>query len=226
MFSAKGQPGIVVGTDGSAASRYAVDWAAREAAMRNVPLMLVHIVQPVGATVPYHSSPTFLRWLLEHGQRALDDGADIARAAGGRDIDLNMDVLFSPVIPTLVELSGKAQTLVVGSRGHGPVARGLLGSVSSSVVRQAHCPVAVIHDEDPPMADLARAPVLVGIDGSAVSDLATGIAFDEASRRGVGLTALHVWSDVEVTDFPAVDWPALKPAAKRVLAERLAGWQE
>ncbi|MBO0881482.1 MAG: universal stress protein, partial [Mycobacterium sp.] len=63
-------------------------------------------------------------------------------------------------------------------------------------------------------------------DGSAASEQATAVAFDEASRRGVELVALHVWSDVEVTDFPEIDWPAMKPAAEELLAERLAGWQE
>ena len=116
--------------------------------------------------------------------------------------------------------------VVVGSRGRGPLARSLLGSVSSSLIRHALCPVAVIHDEDPLMTCPAEAPVLVGIDGSPVSELATAIAFEEASLRGVDLIAMHVWSDVEVNDFPAIDWPAMKPAAERILAERLAGWQE
>jgi nucleotide-binding universal stress UspA family protein len=102
----------------------------------------------------------------------------------------------------------------------------LFGSVSSSLIRHAHCPVAVIHDEDPLMPHPAEAPVLVGIDGSSASELATAIAFQEASWRGVGLVALHVWSDVQVNDFPAIDWPAMKPAAEEILAERLAGWQE
>jgi nucleotide-binding universal stress UspA family protein len=66
------------------------------------------------------------------------------------------------------------------------LARVLLGSVSSGVVQHAYCPVAVIHDEDPLMPHPAQAPVLVGIDGSPTSDLATAIAFDEASRRGSG----------------------------------------
>lgn len=116
--------------------------------------------------------------------------------------------------------------VVVGSRGRGPLARSLLGSVSSSLIRYSHCPVAVIHDEDPLMPHPAQAPVLVGIDGSPVSELATAVAFEEASRRGVELIAMHVWSDVEVNDFPAIDWPAMKPAAEEILAERLAGWQE
>ena len=116
--------------------------------------------------------------------------------------------------------------VVVGSRGRGPLARSMLGSVSSSLIRHSRCPVAVIHDEDPLLPQPVRAPVLVGIDGSPVSELATAIAFDEASRRGVELIAMHAWSDVEVNDYPAIDWPAMKPAAEEVLAERLACWQQ
>lgn len=41
--------GIVVGVDGSQSSTLAVEWAARDAQMRNVPLRLVHVVAPVFA---------------------------------------------------------------------------------------------------------------------------------------------------------------------------------
>ena len=37
---------IVVGTDGSEASRGALDWAAQEASLRRLPLLLVHAVTP------------------------------------------------------------------------------------------------------------------------------------------------------------------------------------
>jgi nucleotide-binding universal stress UspA family protein len=221
--------GVLVGVDGSPAAKYAVDWAARDAAMRNIRLTLVHAVRPVGVTLPPLSAPTaFSRWQVEHAQKILDDAVDIARRStpGGGPAQIESELLFSPAIPTLVDLSKEAQLVVVGSRGRGPLARSVLGSVSSSLIRHAHCPVAVIHDEDPLMPNPAEAPVLVGIDGSSVSELATAIAFQEASWRGVGLVALHVWSDVEVNDFPAIDWPAMKPAAEEVLAERLAGWQE
>jgi nucleotide-binding universal stress UspA family protein len=222
-------PGILVGVDGSPASKYAVDWAAREAAMRNVRLTLVHAVRPIGITLPPVPAPTaYARWQVEQGQKNLDDAVEIARQVtpdGGPE-QIETDLLFSPVIPTLVDLSKDAQMVVVGSRGLGPFARSLLGSVSSSLIRHAHCPVAVIHDEDPLMPHPAEAPVLVGIDGSPISELATAIAFQEASWRGVDLVALHVWSDVQVNDFPSIDWPAMKPAAEEILAERVAGWQE
>jgi nucleotide-binding universal stress UspA family protein len=63
----------------------------------------------------------------------------------------------------------------------------------------------------------------VGIDCSPASELALAIAFDEASRRGVELTALHAWSDAAMYQLPWLDW---KSEAERGLAEYLAGWRE
>ena len=116
--------------------------------------------------------------------------------------------------------------MVVGSSGRSAVTRVLLGSVSSSLVHHSSCPVAVIGDEDPLMPNPLRAPVLLGVDGSPASELATAVAFDEASRRDVELIALHAWSDREVVELPGLDWSAVKAEAELNLAERLAGWQE
>ena len=66
----------------------------------------------------------------------------------------------------------------------------------------------------------------MGTDGSPASKLATGIAFDEASRRGVELIALHAWSDSTTIELPGLDWSAMKCEEERVFAEGLAGWQE
>lgn len=116
--------------------------------------------------------------------------------------------------------------MVVGCLGSGRWPGRLLGSVSSGLLRHAHRPVVIIHDEDSVMPHPQQAPVLVGVDGSSASELATAIAFDEASRRNVDLVALHAWSDVDVSEWPGIDWPATQSMAEQVLAERLAGWQE
>lgn len=222
-------PDIVVGVDGSPAADCAVNWAAREAATHNISLRIVHAVRPIGISLPRLPIPPGLGpWREEQAHKIIADAVRLAEdsTAHGAPVRIESDVLFRPTVPALVELSEQAQMIVVGRRGRGAVARTLLGSVSSSLIHRSHCPVAIIHDEDPLMPDPARAPVLVGIDGSPASELATAIAFDEASRRGVELVALHVFSDIEVADFPASDWPLLKPIAEETLAERLAGWQE
>jgi nucleotide-binding universal stress UspA family protein len=66
---------------------------------------------------------------------------------------------------------------------------------------------------------------VVGVDGSPASELATAIAFDEASRRGVELVAIHTW--MNVADFPDdVARDDVATQAEEELAQRLAGWCE
>ncbi|KUI19040.1 hypothetical protein AU193_07395 [Mycobacterium sp. GA-1285] len=220
--------GIVVGVDGSPASRVAVDWAARDAALRNRPLTLVHVANPVVATWSQSPLPgDFASWQQQRGQSFLDDAVEVARRVAGdaRAAKPQTEFRCAPTLPTLIELSQNADMIVVGSRGQGAL-RSVLGSISAGLVHHAHCPVAVIHDEDPLMPDPAKAPVLVGIDGSPASELATKLAFEQASLRGVDLVALHAWSDAGVVDYPGMDWSTMKASEDALLAERLAGWQE
>jgi nucleotide-binding universal stress UspA family protein len=220
---------IVVAVDGSPPSRVAVDWAARDAARRNLPLKLVHILNPpvvmTFAEVPM--PPTFLDWQREAGRKLLDDAlTTVSEATGGHSLQVSSDMITGPTVPTLVDLSKEARMIVVGCRGHGALARGVLGSVSTGLVHNSHCPVAVIHDEDPLMLQPSEAPVVVGIDGSPASELATALAFEQASFRGVELVAVHAWSDSGVFDLSDADKSTLQERSAELLAERLAGWQE
>lgn len=226
--SAPKRHGIVVAVDGSPASRVATDWAARDAALRGVPLTVFH-VQPSDQMGPWLDVPV-LDFPAEHERRSrkvIDDALalvdDVIRDVG--DIKVDSKVVSGPIVPTLVDASKGAEMVVVGCRGLGGVKGLLLGSVSSGLVHHAHCPVAVIHDEDPLMDHPAAAPVVVGLDGSPASELATEIAFDEADRRGVELVAIHTWmnnADFEV-DVPREGAPA---QAGEELARQLAGWSE
>ena len=179
-------------------------------------------------TVPVPAD--YPRWQRGQAEQTLEDArtivADVSSPTGSPQVQTK--ILDAAPIPTLIELSKDAEMLVAGCRGQGAVDRALLGSVSSALVHHAHCPVAIIHDEGFPSSG---APVLVGVDGSPTSDHATELAFDEASRRGVELVALHAWSDMTVMGFPSINWsPAetenIKSSEKEVLAERLAGFQE
>ena len=52
-------------------------------------------------------------------------------------------------------------------------------------------------------------PVVLGTDGSAASEAATVLAFDEASRRAVELIALHAWSSVSTAVAEAANTPVI-----------------
>ncbi|WGI36031.1 universal stress protein (plasmid) [Mycolicibacterium aubagnense] len=220
--------GIVVGVDGSPASNVAVDWAARDAAMRKIPLTVVNVLYPPTAGHTPMVSTFYRQWLKDEGRKVLTDALrtveDSTKQIG--PLDVSGELMSGPPVPTLVDVSKDAEMLVVGSHGRGAVDRILLGSVSTGLVHHAHCPVAVIRSQDPLVPDPAQAPVLVGIDGSPASESATAIAFDEASWRGVELVALHAWSDTEVFEFPGLDWSTAQSQGEELLAERLAGWQE
>jgi len=225
--------GVLVGVDGSAASKAALAWATREAAMLNVPLTLVHIVVPVLPTAtPVSSSELvagtdFFRWQEDQAVRVLDEAREaVAHSSDdGSPPIVHSVVLHGGAIANLADMSKDADMVVVGSRGMGAFSRALLGSVSTGLVHHAHCPVAVIHEDPPAVAP--DAPVLVGIDGSAASLSATEIAFAEASRRGVDVVAMHAWRDITtVYEIPGLDAGQLEAEARLELSERLAGFEE
>jgi nucleotide-binding universal stress UspA family protein len=224
--------GIVVGVDGSDASNAAVLWAARDATMRHVPLMLVHMANPAAPMYPV--VPMSIGWSVwheENGRQLLEHAIKLAEDVVETEdrFSIAREFIWASPVASLVELSDNAEMVVVGSHGRAALARGLLGSVSSGAVRQANCPVAVIHEQDPSLPQPScpdQAAVVVGIDGSPASELATAIAFDEASRRNVDLRVVHAWSDIEVVELPGFFWSEFENEAQRILAERLAGWQE
>jgi len=220
---------VVVGVDGSPASKVAVDWAARNAVLHGAPLTLVHVLTPpaVMAFPDVPMPPGYLEWQQEQGRGLLDAAEQTAREAAGQTaLDITSEMVSGPSVPSLVDASKDARLIVVGCRGHGALARGILGSVSNGLVHHAHCPVVIIHDEDPLMPHPSKAPVVVGVDGSPASERAVGLAFEEASLRGVDLVAVHAWSDAGVFEFPGADWSTQQAIGEETLSERLAGWQE
>lgn len=191
------------------------------------PLRLVCVLNPPMLSMwPEEPMPAeYARWQQEQGRTVLDGAREVAEQAakdsGGVMVETEMPT--GSTVPILVHLTAAAEMIAVGAHGRGTFKRRMLGSVTSGVLRHAHCPVAVIHDTDRFMDKPAA--VVVGIDGSPASELATEIAFDEASRRGVDLVAVHAVSDVEVVELPGWTTPPWKsgPTSCSVSARRLAG---
>ena len=120
--------------------------------------------------------------------------------------------------------------IVVGSRGLGGFSGLLLGSVGVQLAAHAGCPVVVVRRDG--RADGPEAGrVVVGVDGSHDADRAMRFAFEQASFRGVGLTAVHtyIWPDSTGPGdmLPLVyDEDDLRDDERRLLAESVAGWTD
>ena len=144
--------GIVVGVDDSPAANVAVEWAARDAELRSIPLTLVHAVSPSLTTWWNKPLPPGLaQWQKDHGRRLLDGAVKIVEEAcrHGGPTQSHTKVVSSAAVPTLIDLSKDAEMVVTGLCGTGNWSGQLLGSVSSGLLRHAQCPVAIIHDGDP-----------------------------------------------------------------------------
>ncbi|MGW4330013.1 universal stress protein [Nocardia sp. NPDC004573] len=218
---------IVVAVDGSATSYHAAAWAAADAALHRARL---HIVTSVSVRPGYGVGATLteadVEWLRKDGERVLTEAARVARTtAAGEALTISTELTVAPIIPDLIDRSGRARTLVVGSRGLGAFRRELLGSVSAAMTRHAHCPVAVVRSTSATDPLTSGKPVLVGVDGTTNSVPAVELAFEEASRRKVGLIALHTWSDSSGIDL-VPGWDAVREREDALLAENLAGFGE
>ena len=222
---------VVVGVDGSEAALHAVRWAAREAARRHAPLRLVHVCHLAHVRHPRHVSPPteYHAAVLDQGRHWLTEASEAARRVAP-DLPLATDLRDGVAADLLVSESRTAQLVVIGSRGLGGFAALLVGSVAVALTAHAHCPVVVVHS---PGADGVPedGPVVVGVDGSELSDAAVTFAFETAAGHGVPLVAVHTWQDTHMTGawtaLPGtVDWDWLQAEEEKQLADRLAAWRE
>jgi len=219
---------IVVGVDGSPSSEHAVMWAAEEAQLQHRGLTLVHVQQQVSANE--------LAWLAKAGISPGQVNAENERKSEGileraRSLtaDLHPGVPIESVLgygdarQQLLEMSTAAM-VVVGTRGHGPVTRLLLGSVSGALVRHAQVPVVVVR----PGPQSGRG-ILIAADGSEESLHLVEHAYREASLHQLPLTVVHcLWDGL----MPQIRWETLSdddPAgaeARLRIAESVAGMGE
>jgi len=133
---------VVVGVDGSPTSEAATAFAFEAASLRRVPLVAVHVWRDV--LVDATMAP-LLDWeVIDSDEREV-----LAERLAGwtekyPDVPVRRLVARDRPARALVEESGRAQLVVVGSRGRGGFHGLLLGSVSQALLHNAHCPVAVV----------------------------------------------------------------------------------
>jgi nucleotide-binding universal stress UspA family protein len=217
---------VVVGVDGSDESLVGLAWATHEAHQRHLPLRLVHAWEvPMPGYVPVPASVDLVR---ESAETVLEQ-AVLKAQEWAPDTDVESVLMHGATARVLVDQGADAQMIVVGSHGRGGFARLLLGSSSGAVAAHADVPVVVTRGTTATGAWRAR-PVVVGIDGSAVSESAIAFAFRAAAVRGEGLVVVHAWAQPD----PFVDeaYAVLSESATRqtearlAVSESLAGWRD
>jgi nucleotide-binding universal stress UspA family protein len=144
-------PGIIVGVDGSANARPALEWAMREAAIRHAPLIVLTVNevavsfwshQPV--TVP--ADEGLLKSMREAATELTDHAAN--KLGESRHAAVTVKAVNGLAAAELIDASRDADLLVVGARGgahSGGMANHMpLGSISNKVLHHAECPVVVV----------------------------------------------------------------------------------
>jgi nucleotide-binding universal stress UspA family protein len=219
--------GIVAGVDGSDSALRAVRWAADEASRRREQLRLVtvfswtdtHVVGNPGLGAQYRDI------LLTQSRKALAAAVTVATERQP-EVEITHELRTGYPIGTLADEARRARLMVIGDRGTNSIAGLLAGSVAVALATHAACPVVVVRGDEP--TEPSALPVVVGVDGSPVSEAAIAFAFQTAAERAAPLTAVHTWWDTFLD--PGLTTQLFRDeeqvSEQDVLAQRLAGWSE
>lgn len=210
---------IVVGVTEASGSRRAVEWAAARAIARKQQLELLGIVGGVIGSVGEGS-------VVDAAKAATAELLEAEKARVAADgLVITTRVETGDPVSTLIEASKDAALLVIGSDYRGPGDGPARGSHGIRVVAAADCPVVVVPDLE---LDDDRRGVIVGVDGSPVSEAAIAFAAAEADRLGEPLTAVIAWTPIAVPRNAFMITPdsyraGLEQAAREALSVSLAG---
>lgn len=209
---------ILVGVDSSAAGRAALDWALRECIARGAPLTAVRAwlspsfghYYPEGSELEEHPS-----YALTAAQAFAEEQLKLAcdRVPGADLVDGRALAVMGTPAHALLEAGEGASLLVVGSRGEGALSRFVLGSVSSSVLHHARCPVAVVPAARDSTGGAPR--VLVGLDHSESAARALTVAIEVARAHAAVLVPIHVHGPIGFRTGAGVQVPGGLEAADR-----------
>ncbi|MFD7165209.1 universal stress protein [Streptomyces violascens] len=199
---------LIVGVDGSESSLQALDWAVDEATLHALSLRLVYASlweRYEGATYTYDLG-------VPAGQAAAESIVATAaeRAARrGPGLAVSTAVLPEETETALLREARNATAVVTGSRGRGPLAELLLGSVSLALAARAHCPVVVVRGTEASRAG-SHGRVLLGVADSGPDPASVRFAFREALARRCTLEAVTAWrcpaQDARAHPVPAADF--------------------
>lgn len=177
------QPHVLVGYRGRASSTHALRRGVQEARLRRLPLTLCHAwSRPVRSTRPEQLATGEARHaatrVLESGVSRIRDMAPSLRVSGR--------LHFGPPAAALLREAPGAALIVLGAPARTDSGQAHAESVACTVSAHANCPILIART---PQTTDAR--IVVGVDGSAASEAALGLAFEEAALRDQEVHVVH-----------------------------------
>ena len=142
---------ILLATDGSDEAAMAAEAAAELSKQSGSEIHVAYVLPAPAQLIGHHLYSAEMRESLlgaaeREAETFLKERAEQIGADGGKlaETHLRSGEPDKEILRLAEELG--AGLIVIGSRGLGAVSRALMGSVSESVVRHAHCPVFVVRD--------------------------------------------------------------------------------
>jgi nucleotide-binding universal stress UspA family protein len=226
---------ILLATDGSREAELAARVAVDLAQKTHSELHMVHAFGLVPVGPPVYPEATNLQSVeyeaeIEEGQRiseqrareVLEAEVEKVRSAGYTVAGEHLiEERIAPGIIGLAEEIG-AGLIVIGSRGRGGIRRALMGSVSDTVVRHAHCPVMVVREDEHGGDDLPGR-ILLAVDGSEEASAAARTAVELAERTDSELHMVHVGEVHPERRGYLARYEVLQEEAQNLLKEQVEG---
>lgn len=223
---------VLVGTDGSENAQRAVAWAAREARLRasTLTILTAWTPQPVADASLWAVGDAGTQLLDDIRAQQIADANSLVETAARNirhrypDVQVHTFACEGDARRVLVEHSRNASLLVVGSRGRGPIASVLLGSVAFWLTRHAEVPLAVVpraarHADDA----LHQRGVVAGVSLDPLSSKVVEVAATEAAKRQCDLilaycawdgdASRHGWEQVAESELDSFGVNALNQLA-------------
>ncbi|MEU6394696.1 universal stress protein [Streptomyces sp. NPDC046939] len=200
---------VIAGLDGTPESRAAAAWAAREALLRDRPLLLMHAWkwQPytyaplAGISVPPNGGDP-----EQKGAQALLDEVEAGIRRRHPELAVSTAEIAEEPVPALMAAGEQAELLVLGSRGLSGFTGFVVGSVAHGVVARSTVPVVLVRAEESAQAehqpdatgrgsvDTPYRDVVLGLDLWHAEASVLQFAFEAAARRRAALRVVHGWT--------------------------------
>jgi nucleotide-binding universal stress UspA family protein len=194
---------IVVGIDGSESAINAAQWAVDEAVSRDLPLRLVHVIEPGSEAV---------RLEEEYAEIALRTARTAVEDLSGQ-VTVETAIRRGDIDAILTEESWNAEMICIGSADPETLEEPLEGdSTAAALARSAGCSLVVIGSSDEQVESKSGC-VAVIVDGSNTGDAILGDALNEARFRRLSLVVLEVQS------------PVLHDSCRESAEQRMTRWQ-